>query len=352
MRGSPLEPTESKDPLLMKRDWFKLLAKYREPNHLRSVIEIIWTGGPFIALWLATWLSLSISFWLSLVFAIPAGLFLARLFMIQHDCGHGAFFKKRKLNDWVGRIIGIFSLTPYDVWRQAHATHHATSGNLDRRGTGDIDTLTVAEYEALSKLRRIQYRLYRHPLVLFGIGPMYNFVLRNRLPAGIRQGGWRYWVSSQGTNIALVVVIAVMIYLIGIGPFLAVQLPITLCATSVGVWLFYVQHQFEDTLWQDGQSWTLQEAALYGSSHYKLPPVLRWFTANISVHHVHHLQSRIPFYRLPQVLKDFPELSGVRGLTMWQSFKTTRLRLWDEKRRKLISFAGLRALREGRSPQD
>ncbi|TNE42346.1 MAG: fatty acid desaturase [Alphaproteobacteria bacterium] len=336
-------------PPVMARDWLKLLAEYRRPSHLRSFGELVWTGLPFVGLWVAAWAAYQVSFWLSLVFAVPAGLFLVRLFLIQHDCGHYAFFRSRALNDWVGRAIGVLSLTPYDVWRQAHAMHHATSGNLDRRGVGDVDTLTVEEYEALPKLRRLLYRLYRHPIVLFGVGPTYNFVIRNRLPAGLRKGGWRYWVSAMGTNVAVIGMFAVLIVLVGPGPFLAVHLPVLLCATTVGVWLFYVQHQFEETFWEEGQTWSLQEAALRGSSYYVLPPVLRWFTANISVHHVHHLSSRIPFYRLPQVLKDFPELKGVSALTLWESLKTPNLKLWDSERRRLISFSTLRDLRRERS---
>lgn len=334
------DPVDAK--LKSAREWMSDLAKYREPSHWRSVLEILWTAGPFVALWVAAWLSLSVSYWLSLVFIIPAGFFLVRLFLIQHDCGHGAFFRRRIINDWVGRALGVLSLTPYDVWRRAHAVHHATSGNLDKRGTGDIDTLTVAEYQALPRYRRILYRLYRHPIVLFGIGPTYNFVLKNRLPIGFMRDGWRYWVSAMGTNLALGLGAAILIYFIGWGPFFLVHMPIVLLATSLGVWMFYVQHQFEDTFWERDQVWTMHDAALYGSSHYVLPGFLRWFTANISIHHVHHLSSRIPYYRLGQVLRDYPELANLSRVTFWQSFACTRLRLWDETRHKLVTFAKAR----------
>jgi omega-6 fatty acid desaturase (delta-12 desaturase) len=196
MPGLPADPKttpNTEQAIKSARDWMPKLAKYRSPSHTRSFIEIIITGVPFVALWVAAWWTLSISYWLTLLLAVPAALFLMRLFMIQHDCGHGAFFRKAFLNDWVGRAIGVFSLTPYDVWRRAHAIHHATSGNLDKRGVGDIETLTVAEYQALSRTRRILYRLYRNPLVMFGIGPTYNFVLRHRLPFGFMRDGWKYW---------------------------------------------------------------------------------------------------------------------------------------------------------------
>ena len=331
-------------PETAPRDWLKALARYREPNAGRSFIEVAITGAAFVALWLAAWWALSISYWLTLAIGVLASGFVVRFFMIQHDCGHGAFFRHKRLNDWMGRVIGVLTLTPYDMWRSAHAVHHATSGNLDKRGVGDIDTLTVREYLALSAWRRLLYRLYRHPVVMFGIGPAYLFIVRNRAPAGIMAGGWRDWLSVMGTNVAIVAAATAVIYGIGVGPFLLVHLPIILLASSIGVWLFYVQHQFEDTFWAEDKAWDLPDAALYGSSHYDLPKVLSWFTANIGVHHVHHLCSRIPFYRLPQVLRDYPELARVRRMTLMQSFRCVKLRLWDENQHKLISFAQARKL--------
>ena len=259
--------------------------------------------------------------------------------MIQHDCGHGAFFSHRLANDWVGRIIGVLTLTPYDFWRRTHAVHHASSGNLDRRRLGDVKTLTVSEYLALSSWGRLCYRLYRHPIVMFGIGPAYLFILQQRLPVGLlRNAGWQAWLSTMATNLAIAFVVAVLMWFVGVGPFLLVHLPITLIAASIGVWLFYVQHQFDPTFWARDCDWTFQEAAMYGSSHYDLPGILRWFTANIGVHHVHHLCSRIPYYRLSKALRDYPELRDVSRLTMLQSFRCVRLVLWDEGRRRLISF--------------
>jgi omega-6 fatty acid desaturase (delta-12 desaturase) len=326
------------------RDWLPVVARYREPDQVRSVIEMIVTAAPFLVLWLGAWWALSVNVWISLAIAVPAAAFLVRFFMIQHDCGHGAFFRRRGVNDWVGRIIGVVTLTPYDVWRQSHAVHHATSGNLGKRGTGDIDTLTVREYLALPGWRRLAYRAYRHPVVMFGVGPAYHFLLRNRLPVGLMGAGWRYWASAMGTNVAIALAAGVLIYLMGAAPFLLVHLPIVLMASSIGVWLFYVQHQFEDTFWAEPEAWDLPDAALYGSSHYDLPGVLGWLTANIGVHHVHHLCSRIPYYRLPQVLRDHPELGLVRRLTFRQSLRCVKLRLWDESQRKLVPIAVARRM--------
>ncbi len=325
--------------IMSARDLLKALAPYREPNQRRSAIELAVTIVPFVVLWAGAWWALSLSYWLTLAICVPAGAFLTRIFLIQHDCGHGAFFCRRALNDRIGRVLGILTLTPYRVWQQSHATHHATSGNLGRRGTGDIDVLTVREYRALPRWRQVLYWLYRHPLVLFGIGPAYYFLLRNRLPLGFSTGDRHFWISTMGTNLAIALTAVAMILLLGPGPFLAVQVPITLLASSIGVWLFYVQHQFEETVWDENTAWDRHEAALYGSSHYELPGLLRWLSANIGVHHVHHLSSRIPYYRLPQVLRDFPELAKIRRLTIIESLKCVRLRLWDEDARRLVSFA-------------
>jgi acyl-lipid omega-6 desaturase (Delta-12 desaturase) len=318
------------------------LAQFRRPNHGRSVVELLITVVPFVVLWISMWWSLRIGYGLYMVLAIPASGFLVRLFMIQHDCGHGSFFRYRLLNDWVGRVIGVFTLTPYDFWRRTHGIHHATSGNLDLRGIGDIDTLTVNEYLALPGWRRFGYRLYRHPIVMFGVGPTYLFILRHRLPFGLLREGLAPWVSTMATNGAIAVVVAGLIWWIGVWPFLLVHLPITVLGGAAGVWLFYVQHQFEHTVWAQNRNWSFQTAALYGSSHYDLPAVLRWFTANIGVHHVHHLCSRMPFYRLPLTLRQHPELANLGRLTLSQSLACVPLVLWDEAASRLISFRELR----------
>ena len=319
------------------------LSKYRDPSTMRSVIELSITAIPLIVLCLAMWAALQRGhLWLYALLILPSAGFLLRLFMVQHDCGHGAFFPSRRSNDWVGRVIGVLTLTPYDYWRRTHAAHHAGAGNLDRRGIGDIDTLTVSEYQALSRWGRLRYRLYRHPLIMFGLGPFYLFFMQYRLPFGLMRAGWQPWVSTMLTNAAIASLAAVVIWMVGIGTFLLIYVPVTLLAGSIGVWLFYVQHQFEDTAWSSGRNWIAQEAGLHGSSHYDLPGVLRWFTANIGVHHVHHLASRIPFYRLPEVMRDFPELKDVSRLTLVQSLGCVRLVLWDELQQRLISFAEMR----------
>ena len=258
--------------------------------------------------------------------------------MIQHDCGHGTLFRQRWLNDWVGRVIGALTLTPYSHWRHSHNVHHAGSGNLERRGIGDINTLTVSEYSQCTRWQRLAYRLYRNPAVMFGIGPAYLFLIQHRLPVGAMAAGWRPWLSTMGTNIAIASLVVTTIWFVGWWSFLLVHMPITLLAASLGVWLFYVQHQFEDTFWAEASNWTQPEAALYGSSHYALPGVLRWFTANIGIHHVHHLCSRIPYYRLTSVLRAHPELAEVGRLTLMQSLHCVPLVLWDEEQRRLISF--------------
>jgi len=320
------------------REWARLLAAYREPDTARSVFELAVTLGPFLGLWALAWWSMSLSYWLTLGLSLVNAGFLLRLFAIQHDCGHGAFFESRTVSDWLGRAIGVLTLTPYDVWRRSHSIHHSASGNLGRRGMGDIHTMTVAEYRALTPLKRLLYRLYRNPVVLFGLGPGYLFLLQNRLPLGL-MGKLAYWISAMGTNAALLVWVGLVLYFGGLAPILLIFLPSTLLAATAGVWLFYVQHQFETTHWDDAADWQLQDAALHGSSHYVLPAVLQWMTANIGVHHVHHLYSRIPFYRLPEVLRDHAQLAESNRMTIRESFHSVRLHLWDEKSRRLVSFA-------------
>lgn len=325
------------------REWVKVLASYREPNTWRSLSELAVTLGPFIALWALAWWSLSISAWLTLGISVINAAFLLRLFAIQHDCGHSSFFKDRMVSDWVGRFLGVLTLTPYDVWRRAHSIHHSSAGNLGRRGIGDIDTLTVAEYQSLSRYRQFRYRLYRHPITLFVLGPGYLFFLQNRIPLGL-MAHTKYWVSAMGTNIAILIALSVIWYFGGLMPILLIFVPSTLLAATAGVWLFYVQHQFETTHWEDDQDWDLHDAALQGSSHYVLPSVLQWLSANIGIHHIHHLYSRIPFYRLPEVLRDHEGLAEINRMTIRESFANARLHLWDESSKRLLSFAEVKAV--------
>ena len=317
------------------------LRPYRTPSSGRGLVELAITALPLALLWALAWLTVERGYWWGVAFTLPAAAFLVRLFMIQHDCGHGAFFPHKTLNDWVGRAIGVVTLTPYDHWRREHAKHHATSGDLDRRGTGDVETLTVAEYLALTGGKRLAYRFFRHPVVMFGLGPAYVFLLRHRLPVGEMRDGWRPWFSAMATNLAIATAAAGLILFGGWRAFLLIQLPISLIAGTIGVWLFYIQHQFEGVVWTRSARWNLTQASLDGSSNYHLPGVAGWFTANIGVHHVHHLSSRIPFYRLREVLKDLPELDAGR-LSLAQSLRGTGLALWDEPHRRLISFRELR----------
>ncbi len=319
-------------------------SKYRAPNPARSLMEIAVTVGPLVALWAIMWALMQVNYGLSLALSLPAAGFLVRVFMIQHDCGHGAFFRTRAVNDWVGRVLGVVTLTPYDYWKSTHAAHHAGAGNLERRGQGDIDTLTVKEYLAKSRSGRLAYRLYRHPLVMFGLGPSYLFLLQHRIPLGLLSGaGWKPWLSTMFTNAGIAVVVALLVWLVGPWTFVMIHTPIFVLSATAGIWLFYVQHQFEDAHWRHDADWSLPSAALLGSSHYDLPVVLRWFTANIGVHHIHHLSSRIPFYRLREVMRDFPELADVRRLTLAQSLQCLRFALWDEDAQAMISFSALRA---------
>lgn len=326
------------------RDWVSILSRYRDPRPLRSLLELAVSVVPFVLLWGFAWAALSVSGWLAFGIAAVNGVFLLRIFLIQHDCGHGAFFRNRHLSDWVGRALGVLTVTPYDVWRRTHAIHHSSAGNLDRRGIGDVLTLTVTEYNALTPFGRLKYRLYRHPLVMFGLGPSYLFLLTNRLPFGLMRQGWSYWTSAMGTNAALLVLLGAIMWFGGVWPIVLIWLPTTLVAASIGVWLFFVQHQFEETRWNREDDWQLHDAALRGSSHYVMPGILRWFTANIGIHHVHHLYSRIPFYRLSEVLRDHKVLADAQRLTIRESLVCVRLHLWDERRERLMSFAEARRL--------
>lgn len=321
-----------------RKPWLKILSAYRTPSPARSVFELLVTTIPFVFFWSCAAVLVAGGNWWGMIFVVPASGFLLRLFMIQHDCGHGSFFARRALDDWTGRAIGILTLTPYDYWRRAHAEHHASAGNLDERGVGDITTLTVREYGALRPLGRLGYRLYRHPLVMFGAGPAWLFLLKQRLPFGMFRDGYLPWLSTMATNAVIAAIAAALIWLVGPFVFLAVHLPIVLIAASAGVWLFYVQHQFEETHWSRKPEWQFQHAALHGASHYDLPAPLRWITANIGLHHVHHLSSRVPYYRLTEVLRDHPELGAIGRITLLDSIGCVKLVLWDEASNRLVSF--------------
>ena len=324
------------------QSWTRRLAAYRTPIPSRSRFELAVTALPFAIIFALSWWSLAISPWLSFGLSLINTAFVIRLFVIQHDCGHGAFFASRFWNGWCGRIIGVLTLTPYGMWKQNHALHHATTGNLDKRGTGDIPTLTIEEYRAKPLIARIGYRLLRNPVILFGVIATFNFLIWNRVPPNPLNARRGEWKSALGNDAAVIVLLGLLYSLGGVPVLIFVYLPMMVLASIVGTWLFYVQHQFEETSWDQDTDWTVQDAAFHGSSFYVLPPVLTWITANIGAHHIHHLASRIPFYRLPEVLRDHGELNEVGRITIRESLGCARLALWDESERRLVSFRDAR----------
>jgi len=321
----------------------RILAPYRTPSTRRAAMQLTVTAVPFLVCWAAAYVALEVGYWLTLLATVPAALFMIRLFMIQHDCGHGAFFPSHRANDVVGSLIGVVTLVPYGYWRKTHAIHHKSSGDLDFRGFGDIDTLTVREYQRLSFLGKLRYRLYRHPVVMLLVGPAYQFLLKHRLPLDIPRTWKREWRSIHFTNLALFTIFVIAWMTIGLKAFLMVELPIVLIGGGIGVYLFYVQHQFEDTYWREHPEWEFHAAGLQGSSYLALPKVLEWFSANIGYHHIHHVNSRIPYYRLRDCYTENPPLQHVTRLTLPETVRCLRLSLWDEREQRLVTFGQARA---------
>jgi acyl-lipid omega-6 desaturase (Delta-12 desaturase) len=324
------------------RDWLQMTAPYLGPDNRRSAIQLTVTASGFIGFWAAAYLALQVHPLLSLALTVPASLFVVRLFLIQHDCGHGSYFSSKGLRDTVGFIIGVLTLTPYQYWRRTHAHHHAHSGDLDLRGFGDIDTLTVREYRALSRWGRLKYRAYRHPLTLLIGGPIFHFMLKHRYPWDVPRDWKQAWSSIWWTNFALAAILVTAHFTVGLGTFLQIQLPITLLSAAIGITLFYVQHQYETTYWDKDPNWDYFTAAIRGSSYLVLPRPLQWMTASIGIHHIHHLSSRIPNYRLQECLDANPALQDVTRISIWDSARLFRLALWDEDRRRMIPFRELR----------
>ena len=317
----------------------KQIAPYEKANTKSSVRQILNTFIPFLVLWFAAYQSLQISYWLTLFFAVLTSGFVIRLFIIFHDCCHQSFFKKRKWNDILGTITGIITMFPYEQWKRSHSIHHATSSNLNKRGTGDIWIMTVEEYKSAPLKEKIAYRLYRNPLVMFGFGPIYLFVITNRINR--KDARKKERINMYITNLSIIVIYTSMCLLIGWKEFLLVQLPILFVAGALGIWLFYVQHQFEDSYFEEEKDWDYVKAAIDGSSYYKLPKVLQWVTGNIGFHHVHHLSPRVPNYHLEKVHNETAPLQEATTITIKSSLKAIRFRLWDEKGKGFVSFKDL-----------
>lgn len=325
-------------------DWKEIVAEYQKPSTARALWQIINTIIPYAALWYVMYLSLAVSWWLTLPLAVLAGGFLVRVFIIFHDCGHGSFFKSRTTNDVVGFFTGILTFTPYYHWRWEHSIHHASAGDLDKRGTGDVWTMTVQEYLESSRWKRFAYRLARNPVVLFVIAPLVLFLIRQRFPsssANPRERWSVYWM-----NLALLGMAAGLSLAFGFKAYVLIQLTVMGVAGGAGVWMFYVQHQFEDVYWERGENWDYTAAALQGSSFYKLPRILQWFSGNIGFHHIHHLSARIPNYNLERCHNSHPMFHQVKPITLVSSLKSSTLRLWDEKMKKLVGYSHLRHLRK------
>jgi acyl-lipid omega-6 desaturase (Delta-12 desaturase) len=319
--------------------WKSIVARYQEPALWRGIWQVVNTLVPYAALWYLMYLSLSISYWLTVPLALLAGGFLVRVFIIFHDCGHGSFFKSRVANDVLGIITGVLCFTPYYRWRWEHAVHHSSSGDLDRRGTGDVWTLTVQEYLEASRWKRFAYRLARNPVVLFVLAPLILFMVLERLPKG--KGGLKERLSVHLTNMMMLLVAIGLSRLLGWKAYLILQIGVVTMAGSAGIWLFYVQHQFEDVYWERRDRWDYVKAALQGSSFYKLPKVLQWFSGNIGFHHIHHLSPRIPNYHLEKCHRAEPLFNNVKAVTLFSSLKSMGYRLWDEQRGKMVGYSAL-----------
>ncbi len=322
--------------------WQALVAKYQSSDTRRSLWQVANSVIPFLLLWYAMWRSLEVGYWLTLLLAVPAAGFMMRTFIIFHDAGHGSFFKSNRANTIIGYITGILTWTPYAYWRHGHAVHHATTGDLDRRGQGDVYTMTVAEYLAAPWWKRTVYRLMRSPLIMFTVGSLILFTVVYRFsPPGT---GRRERNSVIFTNLALAGLIAILVWLIGWQAFVLVELPIMLIACSIGVWLFYVQHNFDRTYMVRRDQWDFFTAGMNGSSYYKLPRLLQWFSGNIGFHHIHHLSPKIPNYKLPECYRDNP-VFHVRPVTIPLSLKSLGYRLWDEQQQRLVGFRELKKYR-------
>ena len=329
-----------------QQDWKSIVAKYQNPQRAKSVGQLLNTLIPYAFVWYAVVQCLNISFWLVLPLILIAAGLLVRIFIIFHDCGHGSFFKSQKANNFWGFITGVLTFTPYQYWRHDHAIHHSHAGDLDHRGVGEVWTMTVEEYLNASRWKRIRYRLVRNPICLFIIGPVILFLIVHRFPSGKSAGRERK--SVHLTNFGIFTMTVTMSFFIDFKTYLLIQLPVLMVAASAGIWLFYVQHQFEGVYWQRNERWDYVTEALKGSSFYKLPKVLQWFTGNIGFHHIHHLSPRIPNYSLEACYKENPLFQKIKPITLLASLKSLAFRLWDEQHNRLVGFGYLRKLKYAR----
>ncbi len=319
------------------------LDRYARSDLGRSLLGLATSVVPFIALWALMYLALPVSYWLVLVLAIPASGFLLRTYILFHDCAHGSFLAGRRANAWVGAVLALIVFTPFARWRHDHTVHHATAGDLDRRGVGDVPVLTVAEYQGRSRRARLAYRLFRSPLVMFGLGPVYSTLIIQRLVQ--RSARPRLQRSVWGTNLAIALAVAVLCWTLGWTQVLLVEAPLVVITGGIGIWLFYVQHQFPASYWDRSEEWSFSEAALRGSSYLRLPRVLQFFTGNIGLHHVHHLNPRIPNYNLQRAHDEQPIFRSVPSLSLWDGLRAVRLKLWDEDTARLVTWRQGRARR-------
>jgi len=326
--------------------WRKIVNDYQTPNIRKSIWQLMNTLIPYIILWILMVYLIEISYWLVIPLAVIAGGLAVRIFIILHDCGHWSFFESAKANHLVGSIMGVFVFTPYFQWRQSHAVHHATAANLDKRGVGDIWTLTVDEFLESPLWKRLFYRVYRNPLIMFGVGPLLTFLILHRLPNNTYKK--REKNSVHLTNLALIIIVLLMSWAIGFKNYLLIQLPVIWVASTVGVWMFYVQHQFEGVYWERAQEWDFLKAGLEGSSFYQLPKVLQWFSGSIGFHHIHHLSPRIPNYLLEKCHLE-NKIFQVKPIKLWASLKSMTFRLWDEKKRQLVNFRDLKLYKMDRA---
>ncbi|MDP1678117.1 MAG: fatty acid desaturase [Bacteroidota bacterium] len=323
-----------------QESWRSIIAKYQRSDLHKSIWQIIDSFVPYFVLLVAMYFSMEYSYWITLALAFPAAGFQVRTFIIFHDCTHGSFFKSQRANDIVGILSGLLTLTPYYEWRHNHSIHHATGSDLDHRGTGDVWMLTVKEYLALSPWKRLTYRVYRNPFAMLIVGPLFMFFIAHRFTS--ENSGPREKRSVHWTTIVLAAITVGISLLVGFVPFIMVMLPTIWIAGMFGLWLFYVQHQFDETYWEHHKEWDFVESALKGSSFYKLPKVLQFFSGNIGYHHIHHLSPRIPNYKLEKAQKEVPMFQTVKPITLFSSFRFLVLRLWDEEQRRMVGFRALK----------